>query len=84
MVVAGNETTTKLLGNAWYWGWRHPDQADKPFADPVRVADWIEETLRFDTSTQMLVRVTRTELAIGNSTIAEGEPGAPAGGLGQP
>src|SRR5204862_478178 len=21
MVVAGNETTTKLLGNAWYWAW---------------------------------------------------------------
>ena len=26
LVVAGNETTTKLLGNAWYWGWRNPDQ----------------------------------------------------------
>ena len=24
MVVAGNETTTKLLANAWYWGWRFP------------------------------------------------------------
>ena len=37
MVVAGNETTTKLLGNAWYWGWRHPDERAKPFADPDRV-----------------------------------------------
>ena len=35
MVVAGNETTTKLLGNAWYWGWRNPDQRAKPFADPA-------------------------------------------------
>ena len=34
MVVAGNETTTKLLGNAWYWGWRNPDERAKPFADP--------------------------------------------------
>ena len=32
LVVAGNETTTKLLGNAWYWGWRNPDQRVKPFA----------------------------------------------------
>ena len=59
MVVAGNETTTKLLGNAWYWGWRNPDERAKPFADPSRVGDWIEETLRFDTSSQMVLRVTR-------------------------
>ncbi len=72
MVVAGNETTTKLLGNAWYWAWRHPDQRAEPFADPARVADWVEETLRFDTSTQMLVRVARTELTIGGSTIRRG------------
>jgi hypothetical protein len=73
MVVAGNETTTKLLGNAWYWAWRHPDQGSKPFADQMRVTDWVEETLRFDTSTQMLVRVARSELGIGGSTIAEGD-----------
>src|SRR6185436_12878916 len=26
MIVAGNETTTKLLANAIYWLWRHPEQ----------------------------------------------------------
>jgi len=73
MVVAGNETTTKLLGNAWYWGWRHPDQRAKPFDDPARVADWVEETLRFDTSSQMLVRVARTDLELHGTTIPEGD-----------
>ena len=73
MVVAGNETTTKLLGNAWYWGWRHPDQRAKPFADPARVADWIEETLRFDTSSQMLLRVTRSAVDLHGTTIPEGD-----------
>jgi cytochrome P450 len=73
MVVAGNETTTKLLGNAWYWAWRHPDERAKPFADGSRVGDWIEETLRFDTSSQMLLRVARTDLAIRGSTIPEGD-----------
>ena len=63
MVVAGNETTTKLLGNAWYWGWRNPDERAKPFADPARVPDWVEETLRYDTSSQMLLRVTRQPVA---------------------
>jgi cytochrome P450 len=73
MVVAGNETTTKLLANAWYWGWRNPDERAKPFADPTRVADWAEETLRYDTSSQMLLRVTRQPLELHGTPIAEGE-----------
>ncbi len=72
MVVAGNETTTKLLGNAWYWGWRNPDQVAVPFADPTRVADWIEETLRFDTSSQMLLRVTKAPVELHGSHIPTG------------
>jgi cytochrome P450 len=73
MVVAGNETTTKLLGNAWYWAWRHPDQRAKPISEPARVADWVEETLRFDTSSQMLLRMARTDLSFHGSTIPEGD-----------
>ncbi len=72
MVVAGNETTTKLLGNAWYWGWRHPAERAKPFDDPARVGDWIEETLRFDTSSQMVLRVTRQPLELHGTVIPEG------------
>jgi len=72
-VVAGNETTTKLLGNAWYWGWRHPDQLAKPLADPGRVPDWVEETLRYDTSTQMLVRVTRQPVRVQGTDIPSGQ-----------
>ena len=84
MVVAGNETTTKLLGNAWYWGWRHPDQRAKPFADPDRVVPWIEETLRYDTSSQMLLRVTRLPMELHGDDDPRGRAGPAAGGLGQP
>lgn len=73
MVVAGNETTTKLLANAWYWAWRTPDQRAIPFADPTRVTDWVEETLRFDTSSQMLLRVTRHDVELHDTVIAAGE-----------
>lgn len=72
MVVAGNETTTKLLGNAWYWGWRNPSEVAKPLADPERVPHWVEETLRYDNSTQMLVRVTRREVTVEGETVPEG------------
>jgi len=72
LVVAGNETTTKLLGNAWYWGWRNPDQVAKPLGDPGRVSDWVEETLRYDASTQMLVRVTRQPVRVQGTDIEAG------------
>ena len=73
MVVAGNETTTKLLGNAWYWAWRNPDQRAKPFADPAAISAWVEETLRFDTSTQMLARVTAAPVELHDEVIPAGE-----------
>jgi hypothetical protein len=72
MVVAGNETTTKLLGNAWFWAWHHPDQGAKAFGDAARVTDWVEETLRYDTSTQMLLRVTRQPMELHGVSIPQG------------
>lgn len=71
MTVAGNETTTKLLGNCWYWGSCFPDERSKVFADPTRVADWVEETLRFDTSTQMLVRVTTGDVELRGTLLPD-------------
>jgi cytochrome P450 len=73
MVVAGNETTTKLLGNAWYWAWRNPDQAAIPVADPGRITDWVEETLRYDTSSQILARITTRPVELHGTTIPAGE-----------
>jgi cytochrome P450 len=55
MIVAGNETTTKLLANALYWLWRYPEQRVR-VSDAARIPDWVEETLRFDNSTQLLAR----------------------------
>lgn len=69
MVVAGNETTTKLLAHAWYWGWRHPDELAKAFQDEARIPDWVEETLRFDTSSQLLARVTTCDVELHGVTI---------------
>ncbi len=72
MVVAGNETTTKLLAHAVYWGHRHPAQLAKPFADPARIGDWIEETLRFDTSSQLVARHVTRDLVLHGRTVPAG------------
>ncbi len=73
MVVAGNETTTKLLGNAVYWGWRYPDERAKAFGDRGRIPDWVDETLRFDGSTQMVVRTVREPVEVRGTAIGAGE-----------
>ncbi|MGH9209912.1 MAG: cytochrome P450 [Acidimicrobiales bacterium] len=73
MVVAGNETTTKLLAHAWFWAWRFPDQRATPFADPGRIDSWIEETLRYDTSSQMLARTATTDIALHGGVIPAGD-----------
>jgi cytochrome P450 len=73
MVVAGNETTTKLLGHAWYWAWCNPAERAKPFADAARVADWVEETLRYDASTQILARTAATDIEMHAGMIRAGD-----------
>ena len=69
MVVAGNETTAKLLANAWFWGHRNPDELAKPFGDTGRIGAWIEETLRFDGSSQAVARTLTADTEVGGETL---------------
>jgi len=73
MVVAGNETTTKLLANAAYWGFKNPDQLAPVFDDHSLVKPWVEETLRYDTSSQILARAVSADITMYDTTIPEGD-----------
>jgi cytochrome P450 len=73
MVVAGNETTTKLLANAAYWGWRNPAELAKPLNDPARIDDWVAETLRYDGSTQFIARTVADEFTAHGQTVPAGQ-----------
>lgn len=73
MVIAGNETTTKLLANAAFWGHKNPDQLTQIYADLSRVPLWVEETLRYDTSSQILARTVSGELTLYDTTLPEGD-----------
>jgi len=74
MVVAGNETTTKLLGNAAFHLSRDPGQLERVFAAPGGdlVDTWIEETLRYDTSTQLLARQLIEDVTLHDVTAPAG------------
>ena len=74
MIIAGNETTTKLIGNALYWLWRHPSERERVRRDPSRVASWVEETLRYDGSTQMLARTLTRDVELRGQRLRAGDP----------
>ncbi|WP_458319215.1 cytochrome P450 [Mycolicibacterium brisbanense] len=73
MVVAGNETTTKLLANAAYWGYKNPDQLAPVFDDHNLITPWVEETLRYDTSSQILARAVVEDFTVYDTTIPQGD-----------
>lgn len=72
LVIAGNETTTKLIGNASYWLWRNPDQRRILLDDPTRIPDAVEETLRYEGSTQIMARTATRDVELHGGTIPEG------------
>jgi hypothetical protein len=73
MIIAGNETTTKLLGNAVYWLWRNPAERAKLRADPALVPAWVEETLRYDNSTQALARTLTEDVELHGEKLRAGD-----------
>ena len=85
MVVAGNETTTKLLGHCWYWALAQPRPAGEPACRAApRVPRWVEETLRYDASSQVLARTAVDRRRAARRTDPGGRAGAAAGRLRQP
>jgi hypothetical protein len=72
MIVAGNETTTKLLGNAVYWAARNRSELAKVLAHSERIPDWVNETLRYDGSTQLLARYLLRDVSVGGVTAPAG------------
>ena len=67
--IAGNETTTKLIGNVCFQLHRHPGQAAELRENPSILPSAVEETMRFDGPTQMMARTTTKATVLHNVTI---------------
>lgn len=70
LVTAGNETTVRLLGNAWYWAWRHPEQRAMAFSGLI--GEWVEETLRYDNPGQATARLLTEDITLHGVRIPKG------------
>jgi len=73
LAIAGNETTTKLIGNMAYRLWEHPQQRRWLVEDPSLIPKAIEETLRFDGSSHILVRRVGQDVTLRGKLLKRGD-----------
>lgn len=70
LVSATNESTGKLIGNAWYHGSRFPDVGRAGLSG--RAVEWGEETLRYDSPSQMMARVLTEDTELHGTRLPAG------------
>ena len=63
-LVAGNLTTTDLIGNGIYLFLKHPEQLAKLKADPKLMGPAIEEVLRYEPPVDITVRVASRDMEL--------------------
>ncbi|HTF34160.1 MAG TPA: cytochrome P450 [Myxococcota bacterium] len=69
LLVAGNETTTNLIGNAVNTLLAHPEQLETVHRRPEMIPGVIEETLRYEGPIQFLFRRTREEVVLAGTRL---------------
>jgi cytochrome P450 len=75
LLVAGNETTTNLIGNAILCFDEDPDQWTKLRSDPeALLGGAIEEALRYRSPVQSMYRTTTATVELASQVIPAGEP----------
>lgn len=73
LIIAGNETTTKLLGNCLLALQRFPGERAKVHADLGRIPAAIEEILRYEGSTQAMARTLTADVELHGQRMRAGE-----------
>ncbi|MCW2133054.1 cytochrome P450 [Arthrobacter sp. VKM Ac-2550] len=72
LLVAGNETTTNLIGNAVLTFTEHPDTVERLLAEPELLPHAIEEVLRYRSPVQAMYRTTAVDAVLGDQRIPAG------------
>ena len=72
LLVAGNETTTKLIAAATLMLIENPEQMAKVRADHSLIPNLVEEALRMEAPVQMLPRFTKENVEVGGVAIPKG------------
>ncbi|UQD53138.1 cytochrome P450 [Bacillus methanolicus] len=73
LLVAGNETTTNLISNAVYSLIEHKQVFEQVKHDPALVPQLVEETLRYRSPAQVIIRRVKQDTELGNNKLKKGE-----------
>lgn len=73
LLLAGNETTTNLLGNAILTFTEYPEVQEQLVENPEEIPKAIEEVLRFRSPVQSLFRLAKKDVVLGRQRIKKGE-----------
>ena len=74
LLVAGNETTTNLIGNAVLCLAESPGTLERLLSEPALVPQALEEVLRFRSPVQSMYRVAVADTVVGDQLIPAGAP----------
>ncbi|MCF8564918.1 cytochrome P450 [Alicyclobacillus tolerans] len=69
LLVAGNETTTNLIGNSVLTLLEHPDELQRLREHPDLLPSAIEESLRYRSPVQAMFRIAKENVELGGQTI---------------
>jgi len=72
LLLAGNETTTNLIGNGLLALCRHPEQQQRLRENRELIPSAVEEMLRYDPPVQMTIRMPTAATSVGGTDIPEG------------
>lgn len=72
LIIAGNETTTKLIGNAVWALDQNPAERARLLRDPMLIANAVEETVRYMPSTHMMARTLTRDVELHGRTMEAG------------
>jgi cytochrome P450 len=73
LLVAGNETTTNLIGGGLHSLLTNPDAMQALRERPAAMPNAVEEMLRYDSPVQGLVRFARNDVEVGGTQIHAGD-----------
>jgi cytochrome P450 len=73
LLMAGNVTTTDLIGNAVLALLQHPSELGKLLAEPNLVRSTVEEVLRYDSPVMQGSRIATEAMQIGGCPVAAGQ-----------
>ncbi|MCI0776945.1 MAG: cytochrome P450 [Chloroflexi bacterium] len=72
LLIAGNETTTNLIGNMVLALLEHPEQLQRVLDDRSLIPNTVEEALRYDSPVQFLFRTAAHDVELAGTAIKQG------------